>query len=218
MKKYLMILLGVMLAVGTSQMALAGEHGGQEHGGKTHAQEHGGQEHGGVLVAKAVQAPSNEDIRTAMQAYVTAQSEASGTFDIEDPDTGETLHLSLEKVHERVGKTGDYYYSCADFKDVNTEKAYDLDLDVADNAGALSVVDVRVHKVEGEPRYTYDDNDNRIPLVEGTKSHLASSGSLESEAKEHGGNEHGGKEHGGNEHGGKEHGGNEHGGKEHGGN
>ena len=55
--------------------------------------------------------------------------------------------------------------------------------------------------------WPYDENDNRIPLVE-TKSHLGKDG----KGKEHGGKEHGGEEHGGQEHGGKEHGGKEHGG------
>jgi len=213
MKRNLMILLGVMLAVGTSQMVLAGEHGGKEHGGKTqaqelggkehggktHAQEHGGKEHGGTAAkAEAVKAPTNDDIRSAMTAYVVAQSKSSGTFNIEDPDTGETLNLSLVNVHERIGKTGDYYYSCADFSDAATGQTYDLDLDVADNAGRLSVVDVRIHKVGGEPRYTYDDNDNRIPLKEGTKSHLGSKGIPEGSEQELAGKEHGGKEHAGN--------------------
>ena len=34
-----------------------------------------------------------------------------------------------------------------------------------DNGGALSVVDVRIHKVNGVERYTYDANDNRIPVA-----------------------------------------------------
>jgi len=180
MRKCLMILLGVMLAVGTSQMVLAGEHGGSEHGGEaTEAtQEHGGEakgstsEHGDTAAtADSVKAPTNDDIRNTMTAYVTAQSQANGTFNIKDPDTGETLNLSLVNVHERIGKTGDYYYSCADFKDANTGELYDLDLDVVDNDGVLSVVEVRIHKVGGEARYTYDDNDNRIALTD-TKSHL----------------------------------------------
>jgi len=165
MNKISIIALGVILAAGTSPMVFAAEHGGQEHGGKTKAQEHGGKEHGGAAEnAAAVEAPTEDAIRTAMKEYVESESEASGTFDVEDPDTGETLNLSLEKVHERVGKTGNYYYSCADFRDVNTGETYDLDLDVADEGGTLSVVDVRIHKVGGEPRYTYDENDNRIPL------------------------------------------------------
>ena len=183
MKKYLMILLGVMFAISTSQLVLAGEHGGSEHGGKTHTQEHGGEakgstsEHGGTTAAVSV--PTNEDIRNAMTAYVTAQSAASGTFNVKDPDTGETINLTLVNVHQRVGKTGNYYYSCADFTNASTGELYDLDLDVADIDGTLSVVEVRIHKVAGEARYTYDDDDNRIALKD-TKSHLGAIEILES--------------------------------------
>jgi len=78
----------------------------------------------------------------------------------------------------------------------------DLDLDVEDHYGMLRVADVRIHKVNNNPRYTYDKNDNRIPLQEGTKSHLGGTSKKESPKgkmmREHGGQEHGGKEHGGN--------------------
>ena len=117
----------------------------------------------------------------------------TGTFDVADPETGKTRKLELIRVHDRVGKTGDYYYSCADFKDTETGQMLDLDLDVEDKAGNLSVVDVRIHKEDGKERYTYDENDNRIPLnAEG--SHMEGSHSGEHDH----GKEHGGKEHGGN--------------------
>ena len=38
--------------------------------------------------------------------------------------------------------------------------------------GTLEVADVRIHKLSGVARYTYDEDDNRIPLGE-TKSHLS---------------------------------------------
>lgn len=155
-----------------------------EHGGSAVGKEHGGtatKEHDGA------NAPSADAIRTAMESHVRNMSQATGTFDVLDPETGKTRKLELVRVHERVGKTGDYYYSCADFKDTETGQMLDLDLNVQDNAGALSVADVRIHKVEGKERYTYDANDNRIPInAEGSHA----------EGEEHGGTEH--KEHGGN--------------------
>jgi len=187
-------MLGVLLSIGTSQMVLAGEHGGKEPGGaakaavkavakehggeaKAAAKEHGGEakaaakEHGGAAV-QAATPPTNDDIRNAMKSYVEGKTAANGgTFAIKDPDTGETLQLTLDRVHERVGKTGDYYYSCADFSDAEGG-AWDLDIDVADVKGTLGVVDVRIHKENGVPSYTYDDADNRHPLKEGTKRHL----------------------------------------------
>lgn len=160
-----------------SEKGSSKEHGGKEHGGTEHSekgssseqgiQEHGGQEHddmehGGDTVTQV--APTSDDIRGAMKAYVVESSKETGTFDILDPETGNIRNLALVRVHERVGKTGDYYYSCADFSDVNSGETLDLDLDVEDAGGELSVVDVRIHKLNGKERYTYDEFDNRIPL------------------------------------------------------
>ena len=51
-------------------------------------------------------------------------------------------------------------------KDTKTGDLLDLDFDVeALPDGMLEVVDVRIHKVNGAARYTYDDQDNRIPLA-----------------------------------------------------
>ncbi len=88
-----------------------------------------------------------------------------GSFTIADSETGTTRELRLVRVHQRVGKTGSLYYSCTDMKDVENRELLDLDFDVDVSGGDLSVVDVRIHKVDGEARYTYDEDDNRIPLI-----------------------------------------------------
>jgi len=211
MKKLLTLTMAFMFVVGFSQMTLAAEHGGKEHGGKTKTQEHGGksttQEHGGTSKTQiqsgkehggtSAKKPAAADIRSAMKNHIVSNY-VNGAFAISDPDTGTTRHLKLVRVHERVGKTGDYYYSCADFRDAKTNELLDLDIDISDNGGRLTVADVRIHKVNGKERYTYDENDNRIPLE------------VKGSPKEHGGvskaQEHGGKSHA-QEHGGKEHGG-----------
>lgn len=177
MKKIIAVIIMLTFCIGIVPLAFAVEHGGKEHAGTT-AKEHGGK--------VEFNAPSANDIRAAMKAYVDKKSQETGTFDILDPEIGKTRKLKLERVHERVGKTGNYYYSCADFSDADSGEKLDLDLDVADKQGVLSVVDARIHKLEGKERYTYDEKDNRIPLA-----------ALKEETHEHGGKEHGGKEHGG---------------------
>jgi hypothetical protein len=164
MKKMLSLLAAISMMHWGAALAVAGEHGGtehHEHGGKAVEQEHAAtehKEHGGT------NAPSADAIRAAIKEHVMDKSKAAGTFDVLDPETGKTRKLELARIHDRVGKTGDYYYSCADFKDTETGETLDLDLDVQDKGGALSVVDVRIHKVGGKERYTYDEKDNRIPL------------------------------------------------------
>lgn len=124
--------------------------------------EHGGKEHAG---AKAKE-PQTEDIRKAMVDYVSQKSQETGTFDLLDEETGKMRNLKLIRVHERVGKTGENYYSCADFTDTQTDETIDVDLDVKHSNSTLKVVDIRIHKVDGKERYTYDEKDNRIPVKE----------------------------------------------------
>jgi len=109
--------------------------------------------------------PSAEELRDRIAAYVNEQEDAEGAFRIEDEVTGATRTLTLERVHERVGKTGDAYYSCTDMRDAETGELLDLDFDVQAVEGRLDVVDVRIHKVNDQPRYTYDEHDQRIPTL-----------------------------------------------------
>ena len=161
MKILMSVLLVLSIAICFSNIpAGAAEHGGKEHGGTTAEKEHGGKEQGGAEISE----PSADQIRGAMSDYVKEKSKKTGAFDVYDKEAGKTRKLSLIRVHERVGKTGNYYYSCADFKDTESNEMLDLDLDVANKDGKLSVADVRIHKVNGKERYTYDANDNRIPV------------------------------------------------------
>jgi hypothetical protein len=182
MRKMFNLTMVLSLILWSAAIVSAAEHGGtsvpkKEHGG-TAQKEHGG----ASPAASGASAPSADAIRAAMKDYVMDKSKATGTFDVVDPETGKTRKLELIRVHERVGKTGNYYYSCADFKDTETGQMLDLDLDVEDQGGKLSVVDVRIHKLEGKERYTYDANDNRIP-VNAEGSHMEG----QAQGKEHGG-------------------------------
>ncbi len=151
----------------------------QEHAGHDHAKEHGGtavQEHGGATVTTpapvpAIVEPAPDAIRASISGFIDTAVQANGSYSILDPVTGNVRNLELVQVHERVGKTGDYYYSCTDMKDVNSGETLDLDFDVANDNGALRVLPdkVRIHKVNGEPRYTYDEKDNMIPVTAQTE-------------------------------------------------
>ena len=152
----------VALAPGVAEAA---EHGGKEHGG----QEHGGQQPVSATPSQSAQpeavAPSAREIRQSIRDYIAQIEEEQGAFTIKDEVTGSTRTLTLVRVHERVGKTGSAYYSCTDMQDANSGELLDLDFDVEAGEGTLNVVDVRIHKLNGKPRYTYDDNDHRIPLM-----------------------------------------------------
>ncbi len=173
MKRIRVVIIAVAFFIGITSVILAAEHGGKEHGGTTTEKK---------TMQTSMKTLLSADIRAAMKDHVMKESQKTGTFDITDPETGKVRHLKLERVHERVGKTGNYYYSCADFGDTVSGEKLDLDLDVQDKNGVLSVVDVRIHKINGKERYTYDEHDNRIPVP-----------AKKMEKHEHGGKEHGGK-------------------------
>lgn len=153
MKKHLVILLGMIFSIGTSQLVLASDE----------------------ELTASINVPSNTEIHSTMENYITAVSKASGTLNVVDPETKKALNLSFVKIHKKVEKTGNNYYSCVDFKDANTGDSVDVDLDVADIDGKLSVVEMRIHKVEGKERYNYDDNNKRIALKD-TDSYLGGIG------------------------------------------
>jgi len=164
--------IGGLLSAGWP--AYAAEHGGKEHAGTT--QEHGGttpapavKEHGGTTQEHAGQAvqvePSAEQIRQTIQQYVQGIAQKKGAFPIKDPVTKTKRTLEFVRVHERVGKTGDLYYSCTDMRDTKTGELLDLDFDVEVTGEQLEVVDQRIHKVNDQARYTYDEQDNRIPVI-----------------------------------------------------
>ena len=150
--------MGGLLSAGW--LAYAAEHGGtttapaKEHGGTT-------QEHGGKAVNTE---PSAQQIRQTIQSYVQGLVQQQDGLTIQDTVTGTTRTLDFVRVHDRVGKTGSLYYSCTDMRDKQTGELLDLDFDVKSEGGKLSVVDQRIHKVNGQPRYTYDAHDNRIPV------------------------------------------------------
>jgi hypothetical protein len=133
-----------------------------------YASEHGGTPMGTEDSGSAVEHPSAEEIRGAMKTLVDEKSKTLGAFEVRDQETGKVRRLELIKIHDQVvkrAKAGGYYYSCADFKDLDTGETVDVDLEMENKDGALSVGDVSIHKVNGKARYTYDDNGNRIPVA-----------------------------------------------------
>ncbi len=108
--------------------------------------------------------PTPTDLRGMIASYIKTQEKNHGAFMVIDERTNEPRRLELVQVHQRVGKTGSYYYSCTDMKDKKTGDLLDLDFDIQDNNEKLEVAAIRIHKDNGKPRYTYDDKDNRVPV------------------------------------------------------
>ena len=109
--------------------------------------------------------PTIDEVRSAITQYVKEMTEEEGAFYLEDEKTNDTRELTLTTVRDGVGKTGDLYYACTDMKDVDTNEALDVDFDVESYDNAWEVADVRIHKVGGKERYTYGENNTRVPVM-----------------------------------------------------
>ena len=179
--------LGFAIGMWVVSPAMAAEHGGKEHAGQGQAGTTTTQAPAAVTSSAQTPAtttpaaatptpaatpaatpttpPTAEEIRGAISKYVQESTEDEGAFYVDDEGTGQTRELTLDHVHDRVGKTGEYYYACADMKDTKTGELLDIDFDVEAYDHDLDVVDVRIHKINGKERYTYDANDNRIPVT-----------------------------------------------------
>lgn len=136
---------------------------GQEHPEEGHEHPEEGQEHpeeghehpeeGGEQAEL-----TKEGLADAIEAHVADEAEATGgLYVLQDPETGETLQLELDKVHEeRLAEVAeDTYFACVDFVGQDGT-LYDVDFFMkGESAGDLEYEDFSIHKVDGEARYTW---------------------------------------------------------------
>ncbi len=99
------------------------------------------------------------DFADAAVDYINTKAEENdGYYVMKDEETGKTLHLKLIKVHREhlYKQRGGYYCGCADFK-AKDGTLYDLDFNMKRDASGKFVMSSEpvVHKVNGEPRYTW---------------------------------------------------------------
>ena len=147
MKKSLSYLIGALilsLCVNTG-FVMAAEHPGEE-------VEHPGKEISADFVKKSI------------KKHVDAQSKAhGGVFMIRDEKLNKDWKLKLSKIHDPVrsfekdGQT--IYFTCVDFKSVDGPDVLDIDFWLVPKGDKLQVIDTKIHKVNGEARYTYEGTD-----------------------------------------------------------
>lgn len=118
-------------------------------------------EHGSIQLDDSLKT----NIWQAMKAYADEQArKGKGFFELLDPKTRKKRKLRLLRIHEKVGKTGKYYYSRADFQDSETFEIVDVDIDVQVKGNEVTVVDAVLHNVGPEWYYHYDARGKRIPV------------------------------------------------------
>ncbi|HUL36191.1 MAG TPA: hypothetical protein VLW47_00790 [Thermodesulfobacteriota bacterium] len=135
---------------------------GAEHPGKDVEKSQG--EHPGTKVDKPKAEhpgkPITADfVKKSIQDHVKDQSK-EGVFMIRDEKLNKEWKLKLDKVHdpvrsfEKEGKT--YYFTCVDFKSVDGNDILDIDFWMVPKGDKLEVTDTKIHKVNGDARYTYE--------------------------------------------------------------
>jgi hypothetical protein len=104
-----------------------------------------------------------EEFADAAKAHIEEEAEEhGGHFIVKDQKTGEKLKLDLDKVHrKRLSHLGnDRYFVCADFTSQDST-LYDVDIFMrgTKKTNLEEAGEPKVHKVEGEPRFTYYQED-----------------------------------------------------------
>lgn len=151
------------IALAAAALTLAAPTFAQEHPTKSGAEhptkakaEH--PEHPTGAKATARPATTIADVSAAVRKYIEQDSASKGGFFlVYDTEAKEALALKLDKIHDdRLTPMGNgVHFVCADFKATNGH-TYDVDLFTKDTASGLELTDVvTVHKVDGKPRYNW---------------------------------------------------------------
>jgi hypothetical protein len=90
------------------------------------------------------------NIQSSMNDFIKHQS-IDGSMYVFDAAKGSLLKLKLDKLHSGIVKKGDFYVSCADFKDQQGRKI-DIDFLVRPDASKFITTQALVHSVNGNKR------------------------------------------------------------------
>ena len=90
------------------------------------------------------------DIKQSMANFIEHQT-INGTMNVYDAVSGKLLSLKFEELHEGIVKKGDFYVSCADFKDQKGRKV-DVDFMVIPSADELITTQALIHSIAGNKR------------------------------------------------------------------
>ena len=109
------------------------------------------------------------DFEKVVKDYVVAEAQKTGGgYTVHDEAAGKDWKLELVKVHKNkicMLQEGKVCFACADFKEAGGKNKLDLDFyaNKADD-GRVTMEKVLIHKVNGKPRFTYDKNNDRVPV------------------------------------------------------
>lgn len=147
MKRLLSYAMALAVLAFFSTLALAQEK-------KEHPKEH--PEH-----PKSEKKVSTDDIDKAIRGHIEQATKASaGKFSVKDDVLNKTWELELVRVHkDKLQALADgRYFACVDFKAADGTMV-DVDFFLKKDGDAMTVTDTTVHKINGKPRYNYQEKD-----------------------------------------------------------
>jgi len=98
-------------------------------------------------------------VKKSIQDHVNAMVR-DGVITVRDEKLNREWRLTLAKIHDPVrsfekdGRT--VYFTCSDFTSVDSKDTLDIDFWMVPKGNKLEVIETRIHKVNGEPRYTFE--------------------------------------------------------------
>lgn len=125
-----------------------------------------------IMPATAAEHPENssehpgdevtaKSVKKGISDHVMMQTKASGgVLVVHDDKLNKDWKLKFVKVHDpvrtfmREGKA--IFFACTDFKSVESDDLLDIDFWMVHKGKMFEVIDTKIHKVNGEPRYTYE--------------------------------------------------------------
>ncbi len=149
--------------------AAAGEHPehpkGHEHPGKEQADKH---EHPGREKNAAHKELMKEFVRAVEDDIAAKTAGGGGKFTVSDDVLKKDWGLKLQRIHKhKIARLSENsFFACADFKETEGKGKLDLDFYVTKTGADWKVDKVLVHKVEGKPRFTYNEKNEMVPVAE----------------------------------------------------
>ena len=119
--------------------------------------------------SKAWNKQMRKEFNEVVENHVKKQS-VDGAFKVTDEKLGKAWPLKLVGVHKKriVQLEGNSFFACADFKTVEKGAKDKLDLDFYATKGpdGWKIDKTVIHKMNGKPRYTYNDKNEMVPVTD----------------------------------------------------
>jgi hypothetical protein len=101
-------------------------------------------------------------VKKSIDEHVKTQSKSTnGVFVVHDEKVSKDWRLKLAKIHDPVRtfeKDGlTIYFACSDFNSLDSIDVLDIDFWMVPKGNKLEVIDTKIHKVNGVPRYGYEE-------------------------------------------------------------